>query len=121
MSFGFSVGDFLAGAELAYTLLKALSETKGAAKEYRGLIAQLNVVHKVLMQVDQLRGANQLAQATFNALLFTVNATKAAMESFLDGKASYHNSLKAGGSGNPVKDIWIKGKWATKMPSHVSF
>ena len=59
MSFGFSVGDFLAVAELAYKLGKALSDTKGAAKEYQELITELNVVHKVLLQVDDLRAANQ--------------------------------------------------------------
>jgi hypothetical protein len=54
MSFGFSVGDFLAVAQLAYTLGKSLSYSKGASKEYQELITELNVVHKVLLQVDEL-------------------------------------------------------------------
>lgn len=120
MSFGFSVGDFLAVAQLAYQLGKALSDTKGAAKEYQELIAELNVVHKVLLQVEGLRAANQLATATVNALLFTVNTTNVAMETFLDDHAAYDKSLRAGGSGNPVKDIFKKGKWATNMPEKAS-
>jgi hypothetical protein len=97
MSFGFSVGDFLAGAQLAYTLCQALSDSKDSAREYQELIAQLDVVHKVLLQVDQLRAAKQLAQAIVNALLFTVNSTNAAMERFIEQNEAYHESLKPGG------------------------
>lgn len=120
MSFGFSVGDFLAVAQLAYTLGKALSDSKGAAKEYKDLIAELNVVHKVLIQVDKLRAANQIAKATVNALLFTVNTANVVMETFLDEHEGYKESLKSGGSGNPVKDLYRKGKWATQMPDKAS-
>lgn len=119
MSFGFSVGDFLAGAELAITIRNALSESKGAAIEYRELIAELEVVHKVLLQVDQLRAANQLSQSTVNALLFTVNATNEIMESFLDRNEEYGESLKPAGSGNLIKDLFRKGKWVTRMPEKV--
>jgi hypothetical protein len=120
MSFGFSVGDFLAVAQLAYALGKALSDSKGAAKEYNDLISELNVVHKVLLQVDELRAANQLAQATVNALLFTVNTTNVVMETFLDEHEAYEESMKPRGSGNPVKDLYRKGKWATQMSDKAS-
>jgi len=121
MSFGFSVGDFLAVAQLAYQLGKALSDTKGAAKAYQELITELNVVHKVLLQVDDLRAANQLAQATLNALLFSVNTINVAMETFLEEHAAYTESLKPEGSGNPVKDIVMRGKWSTQMPEKASW
>ncbi|KAI1802395.1 hypothetical protein F4811DRAFT_401980 [Daldinia bambusicola] len=119
MSFGFSVGDILAGAQLAYTLCKSLSEAKGSSSDYQELIAQLNVVHKVLIQVDELRAANQLAQATVNALLFTINATNEAIETFLIQYETYEDSLRRRGSGNIVKDVYKKGKWATQMPDKV--
>ncbi|KAI1477688.1 hypothetical protein F4774DRAFT_388230 [Daldinia eschscholtzii] len=119
MSFGFSVGDILAGAQLAYTLSKSLSEAKGASNEYQELIAQLNVVHKVLIHVDELRAANQLAQATVNALLFTINTTNEAIETFLTQYETYEESLRRGGSGNIVKDVYKKGRWATQMPDKV--
>jgi hypothetical protein len=121
MSFGFSVGDFVAGAQLAYTLCEALSDSKGSAREYQELIAQLNVVHKVLLQVDQLRAAKQLAEATVNALLFTVNSTNETMEAFLDQNEAYHESFKPRGSGNAVKDLFRKGKWATQMSENVRY
>lgn len=120
MSFGFGVGDFLAVAKLAIDLSKALSDTAGAAQQHKELIAILNVVHKVLLQVDQLRGANQLAQATVNALLFTVNTTNVTMETFLDQHAAYSKSFRPGGSGSFVNDIFQKGKWAIQMPDKAS-
>jgi hypothetical protein len=120
MSFGFSVGDFIAVAQLAHTLLKALSDSKGAAREYQDLVAELNVVHKVLIQVDELRAANQLAQSTVNALLFAVNSVNVSMETFLDQHSAYEGSLKRGGSGNLVKDVYRKSKWAVEMPQKAS-
>ncbi|KAI1642247.1 uncharacterized protein F4817DRAFT_353380 [Daldinia loculata] len=119
MSFGFSVGDILAGAQLAYTLGKSLSDTKGASSDYQELISQLHVVHKVLIQVDQLRAANQLAQATINALLFTINSSNEAIEKFLTQYETYEESLRQGGSGKIFKDVYKKGKWATQMPDKV--
>lgn len=120
MSFGFGVGDFLAVAKLAIQLSNALCDSTGAAQQYQELIAILNVVHKVLLQVDQLLGANQLAQATVNALLFTVNTTTVTMETFLDQHAAYSKSLRPGGSGNRVNNMVQKGKWAIQMPDKAS-
>jgi hypothetical protein len=83
-------------AGLAYNLYQALSTTKGSAHEYRELIVELNVVHKVLMQVEQLRASNQLAQATLNAMLFIVNSANEAMETFIINHEAYGESLKVG-------------------------
>lgn len=119
MTFGFSVGDILGGASLACQLCNALSATRGSARDYQQLIAELNAVHKVLIQVEQLRVSNQLAQATLNALLFITNAANEAMEVFLVDHKAYAESLKQGGSGNLLKDGWRKGRWALQMESEV--
>lgn len=118
MSFGFSVGDILGGASLAYKLCRALSEEKGRT-DYQQLIAELNIVHKVLLQVEELRVSNQLAQATLNALLFTTNSASEAMEVFLADHAKYSESFKRGGSGNMFKDTWRRGMWVSQMTSEV--
>jgi hypothetical protein len=119
MSFGFSVGDFIAGAQLAYKLCKAVSDVKGSAKELQELVTQLDVVHKVLIQVDQLRATNQLAQPTVNALLFVVNTANETMGSFLHQNQPYFESLKAGGSGFSATDAYRKLKWPMQMPNRV--
>ncbi|GKZ26891.1 hypothetical protein AbraIFM66951_012042 [Aspergillus brasiliensis] len=116
MSFGFGVGDFLAGASLAYKLYQTLSETQGSSKDYQSLTAKLLVVHKVLLQVEQLRAANQLAQSTLNAILFLTNGMNEAIGDFMTTVELYRESLQDGGSGNAIKDIFYKGKWAIKAP-----
>ena len=121
MSFGFAIGDFLAGAQLATTVCKALMDSQSIVHSYHELITQLEVVHKVLLQVDQLRAANQLAQATVNALLFTVNSTNECMTSFLEVHEHYHASMKPGGSGRVLKDVFQKTRWATQMTEKVRF
>ena len=87
--------------------------------EYQQLVAELNIVHKVLLQVEQLRASNQLAQATVNALLFIVNSANEAMEVFLLDYENYGECLKPGGSRHAIKDRWRKEKWAIQMPSEV--
>ncbi|PVH77975.1 hypothetical protein DL98DRAFT_534220 [Cadophora sp. DSE1049] len=111
MSFGFSVGDILGGAKLAYGLCQSLSATKGSAREYAKLIKELDAIHKVLLQVERLRESNQLRQETLNALLFTVNTANEAMEDFMIKCKAYEDSLRPGGSGGMWKDGWMKGKW----------
>ncbi|KAI8309182.1 hypothetical protein K4K61_002002 [Colletotrichum sp. SAR11_59] len=107
-AFGFGVGDSLAGAELAYKLGKALSDSRGSSQSYRELMAELDVIHKVLLQVDQFRAADQLAKPTINALLFTVNAANESMKNFIEQNDPYHDCLKSGGSGNVIKDAFYK-------------
>lgn len=52
-----------------------------STRKFQELITQLDTVHKVLLQVDQLRATNQLAQPIVNALLLTVNSANETMES----------------------------------------
>lgn len=120
MSFGFSIGDFLAGASLAYKLSQSLSSATGSEKDYKDLIAELHVVHKVLLQVEDLRVSNQLAQATLNSRLFITNSATEAMEAFVHSIEPYRTSLSGSGSGNVAKDAWKKGKWALQMPVQVT-
>ncbi|KAF7167793.1 hypothetical protein CNMCM5623_000981 [Aspergillus felis] len=119
MSFGFSVGDFLAGANLAYTLYQSLSESNGAREQYVELINELNVVHKVLIQVDELRSQNRFAQATMNSISLLTSGMNEAMVSFLTTLDKYTECLRAEGSGNRLKDIIMKGKWVLSMPDEV--
>ncbi|KAF2124255.1 hypothetical protein P153DRAFT_371116 [Dothidotthia symphoricarpi CBS 119687] len=119
MFFGFSVGDFLAGAQLAYTLHQVLSDAKHSPEELQELNTQLDVVYKVLLQVDQLQTTNQLSPATINALLFTVNSGIETMESFLDQNQLYLDMLKSDGPGFSTADAWWKLEWPVQMPTRV--
>ena len=54
MSFGItfgSIGDMIAVGEIAWSLAKALSDSCGSAKEYQGLVKELQTFDGVLLQV----------------------------------------------------------------------
>ena len=119
MSLGFSVGDIPGGATFAYSLCQSLSESKGSTHDYNQVFAELNIIYKVLPQVDQLRVLNQLAQATLNALSFITNSVNEAMETLLTNHEQYRKSLRPGGSGNVLKDTWLKGRWGYQTKTEV--
>ena len=53
MSFGYSVGDFIAGANLTYRLIRAFSETQGASHEYEEAIGELASLQQTFLQIGQ--------------------------------------------------------------------
>lgn len=69
MSFGFGVGDFIAGAQLASKLCEILSDSGESVQEYQELITKLSAVQSVLDRVKELCTTRQPPQATTNALL----------------------------------------------------
>ena len=119
MSFGFSVGDFVAAANLAYKLVLALSESSGSSMEYQQLIQDLSCVHRTLLQVEQMKGANQLNQSTINALIYQVNSTKIPMQAFLEKTEKYRKALGGGGSSTIMKDSWRKIGWSLHKKEEV--
>jgi hypothetical protein len=51
MSFGFSVGDFIAAAEIATTVIKALSDSRGSESQHKSLIELLGSIDASLRAV----------------------------------------------------------------------
>ena len=119
MSFGFSVGDFVAGASLAYDLIIALSSSRGSSMEYQQLIQQLYIMHKTCMHVEQIRSSNQMTHATLNATVLIVKNISKQIEAFLRKTEKYRKSLRAGGSGSIAKDAWRKVGWSLFKPTEV--
>lgn len=50
ITFG-SVGDIIAVVEVAWSLAKALSDSKGSVKGYQGLVKELETFEQALLQV----------------------------------------------------------------------
>ena len=88
--------------------------------DYQQLIQDLSCVHRTLLQVEQMKAANQLNQSTINALRHQVEGTKKPMETFLERTEKYRRSLGAGtGSGSAVKDSWRKMGWSLQKRNDV--
>jgi hypothetical protein len=54
MSFGFSVGDFIAALEVISTVINALRESGESGPQYRELVSQLYSLETALLQVKQM-------------------------------------------------------------------
>lgn len=113
MSFGFSVGDFIAGAELAYKLIRALSETQGATMEYQEAIQELGCIQQTFLHVGHMRASNLFSQATLNAIACMVHSSKEIMARFLEKTEKYRRSLSGtGGTSSRAADSWRKIGWS---------
>lgn len=111
MSFGYSIGDFIAGANLSYRLIKALSETQGASTEYQEAIAELATLQQTFLQVSQLRASKTLPQATINGASEIVMSSMELIGAFLAKTQKYRERLCGKGNGNKVSDSWQKMGW----------
>ena len=50
ITFG-SVGDIIAVGQIAWSLAQALTDSRGSAKEYQGLVKELQAFDQALLQV----------------------------------------------------------------------
>jgi len=82
MSFGYSAGDFLAGVNLTYQLIKALSGTQYAFQEYQEALGELGVFQQVFMQVSRMVENPSLNPSTINAASHIVLSAMTLIEDF---------------------------------------
>lgn len=55
MSFGFSVGDFIALGKLIVDITTCLKNVGGSKSEYRDVVLELEYLQKALAHLDRLR------------------------------------------------------------------
>ena len=51
ITFG-SVGDIIAVGQIAWSLVQALTDSKGSAKEYQGLVKELRAFERAVLQAS---------------------------------------------------------------------
>ncbi|KAI8629915.1 hypothetical protein F5Y19DRAFT_474858 [Xylariaceae sp. FL1651] len=104
MSFGFGVGDFIAGANLAHKLIRVMTETRGASIEYQEALAELCGIQQVFIQITQLSRNEILPKATLNSLAQIIMPSMGIIADFLDRTKHYQTKL-SGGSG--LSSSWL--------------
>ena len=60
MSFGFSVGDFVAVGNIVSEVISSLQNAGGAAQQYQQLIVELEGLAAALVDIDKLDGPVEL-------------------------------------------------------------
>jgi hypothetical protein len=111
MSLQYSLGDFVAGANMTYRLIRALSETKGACMEYQEAMSELGALQQTFLQVGYLRPSHTLSQATINAAAYIVLSSVELIGEFLRKTQKYRHRFTGAGPGNAVSDSWQKMGW----------
>ncbi|KAI1175817.1 hypothetical protein F4777DRAFT_297499 [Nemania sp. FL0916] len=110
MSFGFSVGDIIAGANLAHKLIRAMTETRGASIEYQEALAELCGIQQVFIQITQLTRNEMLPKSTLNALAQIIMPSMTIIADFLDRTKHYQTKLSR--EGGRLGSSWCKMGWA---------
>jgi hypothetical protein len=108
--FGFSVGDVIAGIGVLRGIFIALSQSKGASKEYLELIKALRSLENALRQVraiyDEIENPNQLS-----ALRQEVSVCEETIDTFTASLDRYHGHLSNTGTKSFWKDSIQKIRW----------
>ncbi|KAF8245617.1 hypothetical protein K440DRAFT_402230 [Wilcoxina mikolae CBS 423.85] len=126
--FGFSFGDFLAVAELAHAVSRALNDSLGSQQDYRTLIELLDSVHVSLRTVSTFVVSSSAATSgisppdplLLDGLRTHLSCCQKLMKDFLDSSKEYTNSIGRAGLTTQKKDLgdwsavkeWKKIKWA---------
>ncbi|CAM1504622.1 Fc.00g022130.m01.CDS01 [Cosmosporella sp. VM-42] len=116
MSFGYSVGDVIAGANLTYRLLRAMADTKGASVEYLEAMTELSGMQQAFLQLSQIKSHGMLPPATINAASHIVLSSMEIIAKFLERTREYQQQLSDPRS-TGFQNSWYKVGW-TLYKSH---
>lgn len=108
MSFGYSVGDFIAGANLTYQLIRVLSETNSACLACQEAMMELGAMQQAFLQVSQLKYSDMLSMATTNSASYIVMSAMDIITNFLERTKQYRKKLRNSDSATGIGGSWCK-------------
>lgn len=108
MSFGFSVGDFIAAVQLVGTVIQSVSQVGGAKAEFRELVQQLYSLQTALLKVKQLE-FNIEQETDYLALKQAASQCQFTIHAFWDRASRFQRDLASDSRG--AKSTWMKIKW----------
>jgi hypothetical protein len=116
MSFGFSVGDFIAVGTVAIKTYACLQDSTGSAADYQRLKLAASSLKATIAFVDELLTNNpgSLSPPLVNATKMHLSECSALLQNFAEITKKYDASFSTGGSGSTAKDALRKLKWGTK-------
>ena len=112
MSFGFSVGDFIAVGKLIFQISSALRESTGSSAEYQSLLLRLDSLTETLRIAEVSVRGHQLPRSATNAIRNHLGQCSAHLGKFSAIIEKHRKSLSKGGSGNRIADSWRKIGWS---------
>ena len=108
--FGLSIGDFITFIETTATIVNALKDSTGAAKEYQGVIRELDSLKLALVDVQNVETDDPALKAALGGVASNCQRT---VQEFLDKIQKFGVSLRdSGNSRRRIKDGLRKIQWA---------
>lgn len=107
MSFGFSIGDFIA---VRNTIAQITVCLKGAGSEYQELIRELEALEKALQHIDRLQPSNGNS-TDLDPIKYAAPSCRQPLEQFLSKVRKYERSL----------GVWMKSSAVLRVTDKVRF
>lgn len=111
-----SLGDIFSLIQLTYNVVQIIRDAAGAPQEYQELVASLNATIDLLKIIQGVAFATSVDILTLpvqEALHQAIKNYDAIIRDLHDRLSKFHPSLRAGGSGSKVLDLWRKVKWGS--------
>jgi hypothetical protein len=111
MSFGFSVGDFIAVGKLIGEITSSLQTIGGAKSEYQELIREFDSLHTALRSLDQLENKTSTPNKSLDSIKCAALSCRYPLEDFLAKVKKYEASLGQWRLSYTGKSVTDKLRW----------
>jgi hypothetical protein len=119
MSFGFSVGDFVAVGELIARITSSLKDAGGAKSEYQELLRALETLEAALHRVDKLQPSGSTS-TNLVSIKYTALSCRRPLEEFLARTRKYDKSLGLWAKESAIKSTVDKLRWTFRQRDGLS-
>ena len=110
MSFGFSVGDFLAVGNLIKDICSCLQDAKGSKAGYQELLRELECLQQALHHLDRLQNSGS-PSTNLDSIKYAALSCLRPLENFLGKIRKYDTSLGVWGKENVMQTTVDKLRW----------
>jgi ElaB/YqjD/DUF883 family membrane-anchored ribosome-binding protein len=111
MSFGFSVGDFIAVGSLIADIISNLREAGGSKSEYQEILRELEGLQHALSYLDKLQSSDACS-TSIDSIKYAALSCRRPLEQFLDKIKKYDNALGVWSKAGTIRSAADKLKWA---------
>jgi hypothetical protein len=111
MSFGFSVGDFIAVGSIINTIVGSLNEAGGSKSDYQELLRELESLQQALHHLDRLQ-LGDACSTDLDSIKYAALSCRRPLEQFLAKIEKYDKSLGVWSDRSALRGAADKVRWA---------
>ncbi|KAF2797253.1 hypothetical protein K505DRAFT_298803 [Melanomma pulvis-pyrius CBS 109.77] len=111
MSFGFSVGDFIAVGNLIKDISSCLQDARGANVEYQELLRELEFLQQAVQHLDKLQNSGSSSSTSLDSIKYGALSCRRPLEQFLGKIRKYNKTLGVWGKEGVLKSTVDKLRW----------